>query len=91
MVPEPVPALVIDSQASKETGSIVPIIIPEAICELGIYSYYIPQIEQNEVCGHLVRTKDKITRERGVNIGHAFLDTSVLAWKIYLDQIFIRL
>lgn len=78
MVPTPSPALVIDGQATFDAGRIVPLIIPEAIGELGIFSYYIPQRNFNEVCGHLVRTKDKTTREGGVNIGHAFLDTVVL-------------
>ena len=75
MIPKPTPPFVINSQATQETVPIVPIIIPEGICDLRIYSYYFPQIEQNAVCAHLVRTKDKNTREGGVNIGHAFLDT----------------
>ena len=78
MLPEPSPALVIDSAATMEAGNIVPMVIPEAVCELGIFSYFLPQLNVNETCGHLIRTKDKDTREGGVNMGYAYLDTLFL-------------
>jgi len=78
MMPSPSPALVIDASATAESGNIVPIVLEQAVCELGLFSYYLPHSNSNETCGHLIRTKDRETREGGVNTGFAFLDTLYL-------------
>lgn len=83
MRPVPAPALVLDCRATTVAGLAVPALVEEAISELGIYSYYIPHLNKNEVCGHLLRTKEKNVREGGVNAGFAVLDTVIL---IYLQS-----
>lgn len=75
MTPEPLPALVVDGQATQEQRKIVPAIIDEAVSELGIFSYYLPSLGENCVCGHMLRTKEKNVREGGVNAGFSVLDT----------------
>ena len=75
MIPRPSPALVMDSQATVESGCIVPALLHDAVSELGIFSTYIPQLDRSAFCGHLLRTKDKSVAEGGVNVGFAFLDT----------------
>jgi glutathione synthase len=75
MIPRPSPALVIDSQGTLESGCIAPLLLEEAVSELGIFSTYIPQLDKSAFCGHLVRTKDKCVAEGGVNVGFAYLDT----------------
>ena len=72
MNPTPKPALVL------EAGKKAPTIIQNGVAEVGIYSYYIPKLNINKVCGHLVRTKGKDVREGGVNAGFAALDTLLL-------------
>ena len=78
MVPSPAPALVIDTNATASTGSVMPMIIEEAISELGVFSVFIPETNRDDVCGHLLRTKEKTITEGGVNVGYAFLDTICL-------------
>jgi glutathione synthase len=78
MNPVPRPALVVDSAATLATGSVVPTVIGEAVSELGIFSFYLPRSGKGDVCGHLLRTKDKAVREGGVNAGFAYLDTASL-------------
>jgi len=75
MKPNPAPALVIDGEASFIARRVVPCIIEDGVSELGIYSYYIPSIKKNVICGHLLRTKSIASSEGGVNAGFAVLDT----------------
>ena len=75
MRPTPAPALALDCKATAAAGHAVPVLVEEAISELGIYSFFMPQLYMNEVCGHLLRTKEKNVREGGVNAGFAVLDT----------------
>jgi glutathione synthetase len=75
MKPVPAPALVVDGEASSRARRVVPCIVEDAVSELGIYSYYIPSIGKNEICGHLLRTKSSLSAEGGVNAGFAVLDT----------------
>ena len=78
MHPNPLPGMVVDGVATAEAGRIVPVVIDEAVSELGIYSFYMPQLQRNEVCGHLLRTKEISVKEGGVNAGFAVLDTAHL-------------
>lgn len=78
MTPSTAPALVIDTNATASGGYVVPMIIEEAVCELGIFSVFIPESNRDDVCGHLLRTKEKTITEGGVNVGYAFLDTICL-------------
>ena len=75
MIPVPQPALAIDGPKSINARTIVPIMVEEAVSEIGIYSYYIPAGDINQVAGHLVRTKEKNVSEGGVNSGFSSLDT----------------
>jgi len=79
MNPVPAPALVVDGEASVKVRRVVPRIIEEAVSELGVYSYYIPSINRNEITGHLLRTKSREIKEGGVNAGFAVLDTLLLS------------
>lgn len=78
MNPVPRPALVLDSPLTEQCGTVVPLLLEEAVSELGLFSIYLPHSQNNSVCGHLLRTKDKSVREGGVNAGFAFLDTAAL-------------
>lgn len=75
MKPNTSPALVLDGAETARTGTIVPTMINEAVSELGVYSYYIPSLNKNVVCGHLLRTKPVAEKEGGVNAGFSVLDT----------------
>lgn len=75
MNPLPQPALVVDGERTVSAGTIVPAVVEESVSEVGLYSFYIPALNRNEVCGHLVRTKEKSVTEGGVNAGYAVLDT----------------
>ena len=78
MKPRPLKALIVDIEKSIKARRIVPRIMDQTVSELGIYSFYIPAIQMNEITGHLLRTKPKDIAEGGVNAGFAVLDTLLL-------------
>ncbi len=78
MRPVPDKALAVDLDRSMKERKVIPRIIDNAVSELGIYSFYIPNIEMNEITGHLLRTKPENIPEGGVNAGFAVLDTLLL-------------
>jgi glutathione synthase len=70
MLPESRPAVAV----SGGRGVLDVTHLEHAVCELGIFSVFIPDV-LSESKGHMVRTKDRSVDEGGVNSGFAFLDT----------------
>ena len=75
MQPERRQALV--ARGNLDGSALLTELIDDSICELGIFSMFIPN-HLDECTGHLIRTKDCHIDEGGVNAGFSFLDTACL-------------